>query len=142
MFQCVYNAKFFNCFELIISKSETNFSQDFPSRVILTKSMFKYCKIIFKSSINCEANLKNFIQAIITRFNVTELMAKRFAYWAIGFWLKVPTFTTYTTFKAFMYLEFRYKLKVIHIDDPFNDQCIQARKVNIILRKVHISNRK
>lgn len=58
MFQCVYNAKFFNCFELIISKSETNFSQDFPSRVILTKSMFKYCKIIFKSSINCEANLK------------------------------------------------------------------------------------
>lgn len=85
---------------------------------------------------------KNFIQAIITRFNVTELMAKRFAYWAIGFWLKVPTFTTYTTFKAFMYLEFRYKLKVIHTDDPFNDQCILARKVNIILRKVHISNRK
>ena len=69
-------------------------------------------------------------------------MAKRFAYWAIGFWLKVPTFTTYTTFKAFMYLEFRYKLKVIHIDDPFNDQCILARKVFIILRKVHISNRK
>ena len=58
MFQCVYNAKFFNCFGWIISKSETNFLQDFPSRVILTKSMFKYCKIIFKSSIHCEANLK------------------------------------------------------------------------------------
>ena len=71
----------------LFQKARPTFYKIFRPVLFSQKACLSIAKL-FLSHLYIVRRIYNFIQAILTRFNVTELMAKRFAYWAIGFWLK------------------------------------------------------